>query len=351
LIAVATTISTQKEMETEEDLLSQKSQFTGSVMSGEMVVIQNEQGQEDSLEIEYPARPPRVPVPNITCTETWTQIKRVLAAPNKDDDTSVSSKENEVPTSRIAVAEPMKPPTKKPASTAKSTGDEDLSSKKRWPQYSNLIREYPALVVALLTSVDDCDAQNEQTAKNTENIKGNKWAHLQFVCFGGNRGALSGRLPPVEKATILKKKVMDIWKFIETNSADVTLSQELVSIALRQLEEYKKMDSELEASKDKLKKKQENLRASMVTYERKQGAIPPGAKESEPGRANHSTNCGLGQPAAFAYTHSMEQPNATPASSKAKKRGPSPAPSSSGRSSSINSAALEEVSGFNTAFQ
>jgi hypothetical protein len=111
------------------------------------------------------------------------------------------------------------------------------------------------------------------------------------------------------------------------------------------------MDSELEASKDKLKKKQENLRASMVTYERKQGAIPPGAKESEPGHANHSTNCGLGQPAAFAYTHSMEQPNATPASSKAKKRGPSPAPSSSGRSSSINSAALEEVSGFNTAFQ
>jgi hypothetical protein len=174
------------------------------------------------------------------------------------------------------------------------------------------------------------------------------------VCFGGNRGSLSGRLPPVDKATILKKKVMDIWKWIETNSTtDNTLSQDLVQLGVRQFEEYKKMDAEVEASKDKLKKKHETLRASMVSYERQKGALPPGAKETDAGRANHSTNCAVGQPASFAYVHteSNGQPNATPATSKAKKRGPSPAPSSSGRSSSINSAAMEEVSGFNVAFQ
>jgi hypothetical protein len=117
---------------------------------------------------------------------------------------------------------------------------------------------------------------------------------------------------------------MDIWKWIETNADDdsLSLSSQLVQTSQRQLGEYKKMDSKIEASKDKLKKKQETLRASMVSYERKQGALLPGARESDPGRANHSTNCGLGEPASFVYAHSVEpptQPNATPATNKAKK--------------------------------
>jgi hypothetical protein len=180
---------------------SLKSQYTGSPLSGEMVLLQG-----DSLEIVYPPRPPRVPVPNHVSVTQWEAVKTSLLCRESKDDSSVSSKEND------ELPGKMDPPKKVAATATTAKWDEDLASKKRWPQYSNLIREYPALVLSLLSSVDDCDAQNEQNAKNTENIKGNKWAHLQFVCFVGNRGSLSGRLSPVEKATILKKKVMDIWK-------------------------------------------------------------------------------------------------------------------------------------------
>jgi hypothetical protein len=53
------------------------------------------------------------------------------------------------------------------------------------------------------------------------------------------------------------------------------------------------MDTEVEASKDKLKKKHETLRTSVVSYERQKGALPPGAKETDAGHANHSLRIAL----------------------------------------------------------
>jgi hypothetical protein len=72
------------------------------------------------------------------------------------------------------IKEPKKKPAKKSAAAVK-TGVEDVTLKCCWPQY-----------IQQLLSCCDVAAQTEQNAKNTENVKGNKWAHLLFVYFGGN---------------------------------------------------------------------------------------------------------------------------------------------------------------------
>lgn len=127
-----------------------------------------------------------------------------------------------------------------------------------------------------------------------------------------------------------------------------------MSIGIRQFVEYKEMEEALEVAKDKQKNKQEQLRTDMEKFERKKGARPPGAKENEPGRFNHSTNCGTGQPAAYGYVHDASKVNqnsdelASP-EALAKKRSNSTTPSS-GRSSSVNTVAMNDLDGFNNAF-
>lgn len=199
-----------------------------------------------------------VPYPQLTITTAGQEA--LALAPRELAEDAIEDTQSD-----LALAELEKENRATKAST-------DPASKKCWPQYKTLMRSHPSVVKKLLLAVDDTDAQHEYQAKNTPNIKGNKWANLRFVCFGGDRGSLVGVLPMVNKATELKKKVKDIWEYCDDNKEGTTIDAVLLRTALRQYGEYQETEKEIEKGKDNNRNVIEQRTNDMVDYERQQGA-------------------------------------------------------------------------------
>ena len=98
------------------------------------------------------------------------------------------------------------------------------------------------------------------------------------------------------------------------------IDTETVKLCKQQLKAYNENCARVNDTTD-ADRKMEALKASMVQYERQQGALPPGAKGVPgAGRIEHSTNTRLGQPASFAWSNNetKEQVLGTPQASATK---------------------------------
>ena len=187
-------------------------------------------------------------------------------------------------------------------------GIPDFTQMKRWPQYPKLIKKHPELVLKVLKCVDDCNATSEPQADNKDNVKGNKWAKLFDVCYGGNRGLLSPYLAKPANASRLKVCIAEVWKHCvkarENEDVFVDVDTEVIEIGCRQQDEYNKCVNDKKISSAKSKERTAQQQKEMLAYERQLGAIPPGAKGRQgAGRSDHSTNLGLGKPATYAYAN------------------------------------------------
>ena len=192
----------------------------------------------------------------------------------------------------------------------------------RWPHLKSLLRNYTKDVKTLLDQVTECECVNQPLASNA-NPKGNKWARLHLVMYGGDsnntRGAFSfSELPKIPDACKLKKKVAEIWKYVTTLSPEDEglFDSDIVKSCKQQLSAYDENCKRVNDTTD-ADRKMEALRTQMTAYERQQGALPPGAKGTQgAGRIEHSTNTRLGQPATYAWRNaaSSDRPPARAAS-------------------------------------
>ena len=236
--------------------------------------------------------------------------------------------------------------------------DKQLS---RWPTIKSMMKTETGLILKIFHAVDECDAAKYTMASDTNNVKKNGWTRLFDNCFGGGadgRGLLAGHLSKLDKPSSMKKKVIAIWQFAVKNQDKV--DKEVFTIATRQLavhEEAKRLEKE---GLDKAKNDSAIMQGQMKDYQRKMGAIPPGAKGIDgAGRIQHSTNLGLGQPASFNWANSNsngsqdeeeEDTLLSPPNQKRNFAGGSASTSSKKKrkgSAAVNNNALEALSGLN----
>ena len=101
------------------------------------------------------------------------------------------------------------------AENAAKVAKEQQKAAVRWPHLKSLFPTYSHdTIKTLLDHVTQCDCVNQPLASNA-NPKGNKWARLHLVMYGGGgtntRGAFSfSDLPKIQDACKLKKKVAEI---------------------------------------------------------------------------------------------------------------------------------------------
>jgi hypothetical protein len=228
--------------------------------------------------------------------------------------------------------------------------------------------DYRPVVLKILRGVDDVGVTSELKCRNGADAKGNKWVSLHDVFFGGDsfrRGLLAGHLPPLNKASDTKNKVIQLWKQIidRNRSHPSTLPDDIVAYASRQFHEYAEtLAKEKEATKHS-KNRLKELQNAMNGYEDSVGAMPPGAKGIQGGgRREHSTNLLLNQPATYLYANAISvaagggaSEAVTPQAQGAARRCLSPAgrstrsdssTSGSGSSTKIHYDAIKDISGF-----
>ena len=182
---------------------------------------------------------------------------------------------------------------------------------KSWPHMSSLFPMYTADMRALLKAVDDTGCVKQPKAANV-NPKGNKWAELYRVCYGGSpgsgRGALAfSELPIVENAVKLKRKVVQLWNHVNhfDNKKEKKITDDIVKACKNQLEQYDANCAQVNNTTEQ-QRRNEELQAKMLEYETGQGAIPPGAKGVKgAGRVEHSTNLRIGQPATYHWANTQ----------------------------------------------
>ena len=199
-----------------------------------------------------------------------------MSSSDSDDTSSVVS----IPT--MAQPENYVPPKERKALVSKDVNVTVSRSSVRWPHLKSLFPGYNKDIKTLLDQVTECDCVNQPLAANS-NPKGNKWARLYMVMYGGGtfgRGAFAySELPRIGDACKLKKKVGEIWKYIVgLNDEDAALVDNvIVETCKRQLQAYESNCAKVNDTTES-ERKMEASKAQMVGYERQQGAIPPGAK-------------------------------------------------------------------------
>ena len=174
--------------------------------------------------------------------------------------------------------------------------------------------KYTPILMVILRAVDETGAAKELTASNKDNGKGNAWARLVDVCFGGGsggRGLLGFSGLPDCSASVMKKKVTDAWNYAVTHESLTT--EDIFNYCTRQNNEFNETKKKFEENKEKEKASDAKLQADMKDYQRGLGAIPPGAKGRQGGgRLQHSTNLRLGQPANFSFVRATSKAIAKP---------------------------------------
>jgi hypothetical protein len=200
----------------------------------------------------------------------------------------------------------------------------------RWPQMTSLMKDdfYARQILRMLQGCYEADCITTPNAKDGPDIKGNAWIKYHYLCFGGGepeRGLVK-EFPVIDKPTVLKQKVIQIWKYCIANEAMVP--KDLFDISQVQYGLYSNaVKAEKEAKLNEVVANNK-LKDDMEGFEGDSGAIPPGAKGKDgAGCTQHSTNLMLGDPASYLYATTK-----TP-----KKKPPSSNTTSSVKASSANS--------------
>jgi hypothetical protein len=171
------------------------------------------------------------------------------------------------------------------------------------PSIAPLCWSTPDYVLKLFYALDEARAPQSIMAKDKD-VKGNGWARALDILFCEDRGTLAGYVPKIDKPTQLKKRVIELWKWIKNNQSHPQLDPDVSKHALKQLKCHEKAVTDNASAVATAKETNAVLDQQMVNYERGKGALPPGAKgEQGKGRVQHSTNLNIGNPAMFSFAH------------------------------------------------
>jgi hypothetical protein len=177
----------------------------------------------------------------------------------------------------------------------------------QWPQLTSLLvlnGPYEHDILRILNGVYECDAHVEVNAQDGNNIKANAWTKFHDHCFGGGepKQGLVKVFPVISKPTLLKAKILSIWKYAIANFEHVP--QEIYQTSLTQFCLYCEACKKEKIAKENASVAMAKLKDDMHSYKVEQNGIPPGAiGVSGAGRAQHSTNLVIGEPAAMAYVN------------------------------------------------